>query len=94
MNFEKLKDTFRKMFLEEWDPIGIRDEPHAVDEYDSYADELAEAVIQKSVIDESMIHDYLCWGVYEHIGLSQTDFQDRKSTVFAKKISEYLASIR
>ncbi len=30
------KLQMRRVLLEEWDPIGIRDEPLAQDEYDSY----------------------------------------------------------
>ena len=31
-----IQDQIRKILLEEWDPIGIRNEPGAQDEYDSY----------------------------------------------------------
>ena len=30
------KLQMRRVLLEEWDPIGVRDEPMAQDEYDSY----------------------------------------------------------
>jgi hypothetical protein len=30
------KILIRRVFLEEWDPIGVREEPNAQDEYDSY----------------------------------------------------------
>ncbi|MCW3100549.1 MAG: hypothetical protein JWL77_6167 [Chthonomonadaceae bacterium] len=30
------KILIRRIFLEDWDPIGIRDEPNAQDEYDAY----------------------------------------------------------
>jgi hypothetical protein len=29
--------AIRRVLLEEWDPIGVRDEPDAQDEYDGYA---------------------------------------------------------
>lgn len=35
-----LQKAVRQVLLRDWDPIGVRDEPQAQDEYDSYADHL------------------------------------------------------
>jgi hypothetical protein len=41
MNTHDLVKTVRALLLAEWDPIGIRDEPKAGDEYDSHAPAIA-----------------------------------------------------
>ena len=37
-------DDVRHILLAEWDPIGIRDEPAAEDEYDAYATEIVSLI--------------------------------------------------
>ncbi|MDR3109948.1 MAG: hypothetical protein LBU65_09740 [Planctomycetaceae bacterium] len=54
------------MFWENWDIIGVNDVPSAIDEYDSYADEMAEKMISSSV-DESLVREYLYWVAFEHM---------------------------
>ena len=34
---QKIMENIRKVLLQEWDPIGVKDIPEAQDEYDSYA---------------------------------------------------------
>lgn len=34
--FSTIQDSIRKVLVDEWDPIGVRGVPGAVDEYDSY----------------------------------------------------------
>ena len=33
---KKIMEDIRQILLHQWDPIGIKDEPNAQDEYDSY----------------------------------------------------------
>jgi hypothetical protein len=61
-----LTNLVRKMFWENWDIIGVNDVPSAIDEYDSYADEMAEKMISSSV-DESLVREYLYWVAFEHM---------------------------
>ena len=32
----RIRDEIRRVLMTAWDPIGVRDEPNAQDEYDSY----------------------------------------------------------
>lgn len=43
----ELENKIRALLMREWDPIGIRDEPAARDEYDSYVPPLARMVMAK-----------------------------------------------
>ncbi len=85
-NFDTLKNNIRKMFFEDWDPIGVNHYPSAIDEYDSYADELAAALQHDSPIDEAKILEYLRWVLYEHIGLSHNTDLEQKTNEFAHKL--------
>ena len=42
------KLQMRRVLLEEWDPIGVRDEPMAQDEYDSYLGDLYDLLTQNA----------------------------------------------
>jgi hypothetical protein len=58
----------RRVLLEEWDPIGVRDYPGAVDEYDSYLGSIAERL--RSGESEEELAGYLNHVTYVRIGLS------------------------
>jgi hypothetical protein len=49
----------RRVFLELWDPIGISDEPHAQDEYDSYIGGAFELLTTGG--SDNQIIEYLEW---------------------------------
>lgn len=46
MSLPGIIDEVRRVLLREWDPIGIRDEPGAQDEYDSYAPEIVAMIVR------------------------------------------------
>lgn len=63
-----LMEEIQKIFLKEWDPIGIQDIPEAQDEYDSYVSDIYKLIQSKRT--ESEVFDYL-WGIETgHMGLS------------------------
>jgi len=35
-NIKRIQDEIRKVFMRDWDPIGVNDEPACADEYDRY----------------------------------------------------------
>lgn len=51
------KVQIRRVFLEEWDPIGISDEPNAQDEYDLSLDAMYDLLLRNA--SEAEIVDYL-----------------------------------
>jgi hypothetical protein len=51
-----LKDKVRLILLNEWDPIGIQDEPGAQDEYDSYVSLICEMICSGKTIEELYLH--------------------------------------
>lgn len=51
------KDALRALLLRDWDPIGIADEPAAQDEYDTYADDIAQRLSTGATLAE--IESYL-----------------------------------
>jgi len=59
----------RELFMNEWDPIGVRGVPQATDEYDAH---VAKAYVM--LMDErasvEQITDYLWWVATEYMGLN------------------------
>jgi hypothetical protein len=47
----------RKVLMQHWDPIGVRDEPFAADEYDSYIPKII-SILRRGASAEELI-DYL-----------------------------------
>ncbi|MDR0522383.1 MAG: hypothetical protein LBH00_11100 [Planctomycetaceae bacterium] len=85
MNHEDIIRNVRNMLLNEWDPLGVRDEPTAQDEYNLYADEIV-ALMQDAPLNESGLLDYLNWVLYGHIGLSQNSEQDKNIKSICAKL--------
>ena len=78
---KSLHKVIHKVFIEEWDPIGVNDIPEAQDEYDSYIPKIYKMLISRQSKHE--IFEYLWWLEVEHIGLSG----DRQRTEeFAEKL--------
>lgn len=60
-------EALKHLLLHEWDPIGVRGAPGAVDEYDGYAFDIF--VMLKSGAGEDEIAAYLDRAEAEHMGL-------------------------
>jgi hypothetical protein len=65
---EHIKSGIRKVLMDDWDPIGVRDIPEASDEYDSYIPKIHHLL--KSNASVSDIQDYLYEVVSERMELS------------------------
>jgi hypothetical protein len=56
--------------MSHWDPIGVKDEPLAADEYDSYLGDLFELLVRQA--ESSEIEKYLRQVEIVQMGLSET----------------------
>lgn len=76
----------RRILLDEWDPIGIRNYPEAADEYDAYTGFIREQL--NSRVPLQTLIDHLWQIETAHIGLNG----DRKHTEqIAKRLMELIA---
>lgn len=60
-------NQIKKELLYIWDPIGIKEYPGAFDEYDRYAIDMINLLLNNS--SESQIFDFLWWLETKHMGL-------------------------
>jgi hypothetical protein len=77
--------AIRRVLMELWDPIGVREEPEVQDEYDTYV-----PVIYRLLVTNRPKHelvDYLWWVETERMGLCG----DRQAT---EVVAEYLLGLR
>ena len=59
---QRIRDDIRQALVKIWDPIGIKDEPRAEDEYDSYIGGVYALLLNRR--SDSEIADYL-WKIIE-----------------------------
>lgn len=77
----RIRVAIRHVLLEKWDPIGVKNEPFAQDEYDAYVGEIYELLVTKA--PDSKIAEYL-WGVArEDMGLGPESSKQTEPTVRA-----------
>jgi hypothetical protein len=62
----RIRVAIRHVFLEVWDPIGIREEPNAQDEYDGYVGRAFELLMGNAT--DAELEAYLVW-VVERMGM-------------------------
>lgn len=61
----RIRVAIRHALLENWDPIGVRDEPQAQDEHDMYIGDIYELLLRKAPEDE------ILWVATERMGFAQ-----------------------
>ena len=66
----RIRVEIRRVLLQTWDPIGIRDEPNAQDEYDMYLDGVYGLLANGATDDE--ISNHLWHIVKDRMGLDPT----------------------
>jgi hypothetical protein len=69
-------EAIKKLFLAEWDPIGVAGIPDASDEYDGYAMHVFTMLHQGA--DPNAIAEYLHWAETDHMGLSHASGRSRR----------------
>ena len=79
----RIRVLIRHVLLDVWDPIGVKDEPNAQDEYDGYIGKLYDLLVSRA--DDSEFIDYLHWAVHDHMGLGAANRSDMETTVEALK---------
>ena len=77
----RIRADIRQVLLKVWDPIGVKDEPYAQDEYDGYLGDVFELLTSRASDDR--IIEYLWQMVTEHMGLPSATMDDMRSTVAA-----------
>jgi hypothetical protein len=70
-----IRVQIRHVLLDVWDPIGVRDEPNAQNEYDDYIGRVYELLVSKS--PDAELIDYLYWAAHDNMGLdaSRSDME-------------------
>ena|SRR6266567_8455609 len=64
---KRYHDAIHSVLLKEWDPIGVADDEHAQDEYDSYIGPIHGMLIHHE--SEQKLFGYLWWVETENMGL-------------------------
>jgi hypothetical protein len=77
----RIRVQIRHVLLDIWDPIGVRDEPYAQDEYDGYIGRIYELLTSDA--PDAELTEYLYWAVHEHMGLDRATRSDMARTVGA-----------
>jgi hypothetical protein len=76
--------AIRRVLLDIWDPIGIRDEPNAQDEYDMYIGAISE-LLRRGASDGE-IAKYLHHVAHDRMGFDNAQIRDMDETVRALKL--------
>ena len=82
----RIRLRIRQVLLDTWDPIGIKNEPNAQDEYDAYIGDLYELLSSKA--PDSKIAEYLYWVAHNRMGFESARASDTANTVEALKAIE------
>ena len=77
----RIRIQIRHVLLATWDPIGVKDEPNAQDEYDGYIGRLYELLTSNA--SDAELTEYLYWAVHDHMGLDRATRPDMAVTVDA-----------
>jgi hypothetical protein len=77
----RIRVDIRHVLMSVWDPIGIKDEPNAQDEYDSYLGGVYELLVSGASDERIAVH--LWQIVTEEMGLSGAKKADMADTVKA-----------
>ena len=77
----RIRVAIRRVLLEVWDPIGVRDEPNAQDEYDHYLGDVFEMLTTGAPDDE--LKKYLNWVSAERMGMREATDEIMTSTICA-----------
>ena len=70
VEIRRITSDIRRVLLNVWDPIGVKDEPNAQDEYDCCIGGVFQLLRNGS--NEDQLADYLLERANEHMGLGMT----------------------
>jgi hypothetical protein len=77
-----LVDQVRTILLRDWDPIGLNGEKDALDEYDSYLDDIV-ALIEDLMVGRDAIFDHLHDLAARHMGMPESEELTRRCDIAA-----------
>ncbi len=77
----RIRVQIRHVLLEVWDPIGVKDEPNAQDESDSYIGHLYELLTGN--VTDAELSKYLYWVAHDRMGFEEAKASDMQTTVAA-----------
>lgn len=77
----RIRVQIRHVFIDVWDPIGVKDEPGAQNEYDSYIGPIYEMLVNGD--PDSKLNEYLYLIVHENMGFDAATRADMGETVAA-----------
>jgi hypothetical protein len=72
-NSRRIRVAIRRVFLDVWDPIGVRHAPNAQDEYDTYLGGIFELLMSKA--PDAKLKEYLDWCV-DRMGMDSSRHSD------------------
>jgi len=79
--WKRICREIRDVLLTVWDPIRVKDEPRAQDEYDGYVGRVFSLLTQKKSDDE--LADFLIWVEEDQMGLGPATRESELPTVRA-----------
>jgi hypothetical protein len=79
----RIRNEIRRVLLDVWDPIGIKDLPNAQDEYDGYIGEIYELLASRA--PDAKLSAYLHWVAHERMGFETALASNMADTVQALK---------
>ena len=77
----RIRMEIRHVLMDVWDPIGVKDEPNAQDEYDGYIGKLFELLTSHA--PDSDLVEHLYWAAHDQMGFDAAKRSDMLSTVEA-----------
>ncbi len=80
----RIRAEIRRVLLEVWDPIGVKDEPHAQDEYDCCLWGIFRLLTGGGT--DEQIAEYLWKQATDHMGLGMTKEANRSTVVALRQI--------
>jgi hypothetical protein len=87
----EIRVKIRHILMDKWDPIGVKDEPMAADEYDRYIGDIFE-LLKRSATDEEII-DHLVYLETERMGLYDIERKPLVPSEYRIRTIEALKSI-
>lgn len=83
----RIRVDIRHVLLDVWDPIGVKDEPYAQDEYDGYLGDIYQLLVNGG--SDRELEDYLFWVAHDRMGFSEASAKSRNPAAVAalRKIS-------
>jgi hypothetical protein len=78
-----IRIQIRHVLLDVWDPIGVKDESKAQDEYDGYIGRLYDLLVSQA--PDAELIEYLYWAAHNRMGFDAAQRSDMVSTVEALK---------